>query len=136
MKKLKEFLQKWIKFEIYDTDEEGIYQIYAGVASKDGVRPDLTTHGFNLYFGNSKSTTTGYHEYGFNSAESFKKGTILSLYYISRVSAEEIVGQHIVNAVRKGTPVTETEVTKYIWEGKSQGCPEKWSIYIDLRELE
>ena len=51
MKKIKDFLEQWIKFEIYDTEEEGIYQIYAGV-SKDGVKADLTPHRFNLYFGN------------------------------------------------------------------------------------
>ena len=135
MKKLIEFLDKWINFEIYETDEGGIYQIYAGV-SKEGVSADLSTHGFNLYFGNSKSVVEGYHEYGFNSADSFKKGTILSLYYISRISAQEIVGQHIINAVRKGNAVTDMNVNRYIWEGKSQGCPEKCSIYIDLRDLE
>lgn len=135
MKKLKEFLEKWINFEIFETDKEGIYQIYAGV-SKDGIRADLSTHGFNLYFGNSKTTTNCYHDYGFSSIDLFKKGTILSLYYIAKISAEEIVGQHIINAVRKGNSVTEFDVKKYIWEGRSQGCPERWSIYIDLRNLE
>ena len=41
MKKIKDFLEQWIKFEIYDTEEEGIYQIYAGV-SKDGIKADLS----------------------------------------------------------------------------------------------
>ena len=135
MKKIKDFLEQWIKFEIYDTEEEGIYQIYAGV-SKDGIKADLSPHGFNLYFGNSKNATDKYYEYGFSTLESFKKGTMLALYYISRISAEEIVGQYIVDAVRKGKEVSQTDVKKYIWEGKTQDCPEKWSVYIDVRSLE
>lgn len=135
MKKIKSFLEQWIKFEIYDTEVEGIYQIYAGV-SKNGKTADLSYHGFNLYFGNSKSATKNYHEYGFTSLDSFKKAAILSLYYIARISAEEIVSEYIINAIRDGKPFSETDVDKYIWEGKSEDCPEKWSIYVDLRELE
>ncbi len=135
MKKLKAFLEKWIKFEIYETEKDGIYQIYAGV-SKEGKRADLSNHGFNLYFGNSKSVTKGFHEYGFTSVDAFKKAAVLSLYYISRISAEEIVGEYIINAIRNGKPINETDVDKYIWEGKSEDCPEKWSIYLDLRKLE
>ena len=135
MKKLKHFLEQWIRFEIYDTDEEGIYQIYAGI-SKNGTEVDLTNHGFNLYFGNSKSVTKNHPEYGFKSVELFKKASVLALYYISRISAEEIVGDYIINALRKGKPIDETDPEKYIWEGKAKDCPEKWSIYIDLRKLE
>lgn len=135
MKKIREFLEKWIKFEIYDTEDEGIYQIYAGIA-KNSKEVDLSIHGFNLYFGDSKSTTSGYHDYGFSSLDTFKKAAILSLYYISRISAEEIVGEHIINAIRKGKSITEKDARKYTWEGKSQGCPERWSVFIDLRELE
>ena len=52
------------------------------------------------------------------------------------MSAEEIVSEYIINAIRKGKPLYETDVEKYIWEGKSEDCPEKWSIYVDLRNLE
>ena len=135
MKKIKSFLEKWIKFEIYDTEEEGIYQIYAGI-SKDGRNADLTIHGFNLYFGNKEILTEDYHEYGFNSINAFKKGVILSLYYVSKITAEEIVGDYIINAIRKGKPFEYNDVSKYIWEGKATDCPEKWSIFIDLRKLE
>lgn len=135
MKKLKEFLENWITFEVYDTETEGIYEIYAGI-SKDGIMADLSTHGFNLYFGNNKTITKNHHEYGFKSVSDFKKGAILSLYYISRISAEEIVGEYIINAIRKGKAFEYSEVDKYIWEGKSEGCPEKWSVYMDLRGLE
>ena len=135
MRKIKEFLEEWIHFKIHETEVEGIYQIYSGI-SKDGVKADLSNHGFNLYFGNSKSVTKNYHEYGFGSVESFKKAAILSLYFISKMSAEEIVSEYIINAIRKGKPLYETDVEKYIWEGKSIDCPEKWSIYVDLRNLE
>lgn len=135
MKKIKSFLDKWIKFKVYDTEEDGIYQIYAGI-SKDGTHADLSIHGFNLYFGNKDILTKDYHEYGFNSINAFKKGVILSLYYVSRISAEEIVGDYIINAIRKGKPFEYSEVNKYIWEGKATDCPEKWSVFIDLRKLE
>ncbi|MDD2475759.1 MAG: hypothetical protein PHI32_07595 [Dysgonamonadaceae bacterium] len=132
--KIKDFLEKWIKFEIYETDVESIYQIYSGI-SKNGVKVDLSTHGFNLYFG-SKDMIKNYQQYGFNSLDSFKKAAVISLYQISRISAEEIVKEHIKKANKNGNPVKETNYKKYIWEGKSVDCPEKWSIYMDLRELE
>lgn len=135
MKKLRHFLDKWIKLEVYDTDEEGIYQIYAGV-SKDGMQADLSNHGFNLFFGKEKTLTNDIHDYGFTSIDSFKRAAIISLYNISRLSATEIVGEHIINAIRKGRALEYIDVNKYIWEAKSHDCPERWSIYMDLRELE
>ncbi|NLZ95715.1 MAG: hypothetical protein GX921_07830 [Bacteroidales bacterium] len=135
MKKIISFLEKWIKLEVHDTNEEGVYQIYAGV-SKNGIQADVSTHGFNLYFGNEEALTKDIHEYGFSSVDSFKRAVIISLYYISRISAEEIVGEHIVAAIRKGNSLEHTDVSKYIWEGNSEDCSEKWSIYIDLRNLE
>lgn len=135
MKKIKSYLEKWIKFEVHDTNEDGIYQIYAGI-SKKGTQADISTHGFNLYFGKDKTLTEDIHEYGFSSVDSFKKSVVISLYYMSRISAEQIVGEHIVGAIRKGKLLEHTDISKYIWEGKSVDCPEKWSIYIDLRTLE
>lgn len=135
MKKIISFLENWIKLEVHDTNEEGIYQIYAGVP-KEGIQADVSIHGFNIYFGNDKNLTKDIHEYGFSSVGSFKRAVIISLYYISRISAEEIVGEHIVSAIRKGKQLEHTDISKYIWEGKSDDCPEKWSIYIDLRSLE
>jgi hypothetical protein len=135
MKKLQSFLEKWVKFQVYDTDVEGIYQIYAGV-SKNGIQADFSIHGFNLYFGKDKMLTKDLHEYGFTSVDSFKRAAVISLYYISRISAEEIVGEHIIKAIRNGKPFEYTDVNKYIWEAKSQDCPEKWSVYMDLRKLE
>lgn len=135
MKKIKSYLEKWINFQVHDTNEEGIYQIYAGV-SKEGIMVDISSHGFNLYFGNNKTLTEDIHEYGFSSTNSFKKAVIITLYYISRMSAQEIIGEHIVAAIRKGKQVDHTDTSKYIWEGNAQDCPGKWSIYIDLRKLE
>ena len=63
MEKIQGFLEKWTKFEIYDTDKEGIYQIYAGI-SKNGKHADLTDHGFNLFFEKEKNLTKDIHEYG------------------------------------------------------------------------
>lgn len=135
MKKLKTFLEKWMKFNIYETDDEGIYHIYAGI-SQNGEGVDLSIHGFNLYFGNSKNVTNSFEDYGFQSVESFKKAAVFSLYYISLINAEEIVGGYIVDSLRKGKPLRETEIQKYIWEGISPDCPGKWSVFIDLRALE
>ncbi|MGV8963739.1 MAG: hypothetical protein ACOH2V_10235 [Candidatus Saccharimonadaceae bacterium] len=135
MKKIKSFLEKWIKFEMYDTDIRGIYQIYSGIA-KNSNEVDLSNHGFNLYFGSNKTLIKDYHEYGFNSVEAFKNAVIYSLYYISLLSAEEIVGEHIINSFRDAKPLKENEIHKYIWQGKAKDNPEKWSIYIDLRNLE
>lgn len=135
MKKLKSYLEKWIKFEVQETHEEGIYQIYAGISNK-GKQADISVHGFDLYFGKEKALTKDIHEYGFCSADSFKRAVIISLYYISKISAEEIVGDHIVSVIRKGKQLEHTDISKYIWEGKSEDCPEKWSVYMDLRKLE
>ena len=122
MKKLKTFLEEWIRFDIYETEKEGIYQIYSGV-SKEGKEPDFSDHGFNLYFGNSKTVTKNFHEYGFSSVDAFKRAAILALYYISRISAEEIVGQHIITAIRKGQPLNETNVRKSIVLANSAKLP-------------
>lgn len=135
MKKLQCFLEKWVNQKVYETEEEGIYQIYAGV-SKNGVEADFSRHGFNLYFGKDKMLTKDFHEYGFTTVDSFKRAAILYLYYTSKISAQKIISDHIVNAIRKGKPLEYTHLDKYIWEAKSQDCPEKWSVYIDLRELE
>lgn len=135
MKKIQGFLEKWTKFEIYDTDKEGIYQIYAGI-SKNGKHADLSNHGFNLFFGKEKNLTKDIHEYGFSSVDSFKRAVIISLYYISKISAEEIVCEYIVNALRKGKVLEHTDVNYYIWEAISEDCPKKWSIYMDLTKLE
>ena len=135
MNTVKAFLEKWIKFEIYETDEGGIYQIYAGIA-KNCDEVDLSTHGFNLYFGNSESLTKNYYEYGFSTAEAFKVAVVYSLYYIAVLSAEEIVAEHIVKAFRSGKRISDTKIHKYISEGHSTDCPGKWSVYIDLRKLE
>ena len=134
MKKVKLFLDKWIKFEIFDTETEGIYQIYAGTANKNQI--EISTHGFNLYFGSNKSLTKNYDEYGFKSINTFKRAVVLSLYYLSRISAEEIVSEHIINTLRKDIPLEDTNPENYIWEGRSPDNPEKWSVFIDLRKLE
>ena len=133
MRKINSFLEQWIKFEVYDTDIDGLYQIHAGISLKGKV--NLTNHGFNIYFGNNKSLTSDYYEYGFNTIDSFKRATILSLYYIARITAEKIVGAHIIEALRKGKFINETNPQKYIWEGKSHDSLERWSIFMDLRKL-
>ena len=131
---LKSFLDKWIQFKLYDTQTEGVYQIYAGIFSKGNI--DLTNHGFNLYFGNDKSLSYDYKDYGFISLNSFKRATVLSLYFIARISAEEIVAEHIINALRSGKIINETNPRKYIWEGKSDDGLQRWSIFMDLSKLE
>lgn len=135
MKRLKVFLEKWIKFEVYETETEGIYQIYAGI-SKNENEVDLSLHGFNLFFGTNNNLTQNYHDYGFKTADSFKKAAIYSLYYTSVISAREIVGDCIVDTFRNGRLLHETDPAKYIWEAKAMDNPEKWSIYMDLRNLE
>ena len=132
--KIKGFLEKWIKFEIYETETESVYQIYAGI-SKNGKEVDLSTHGFNLYFG-SKDVIKDYQQYGFNSLDSFKKAAMISLYQISCISAEEIVKEYIEKANKNGKLIKKADFKKYIFERISHDCPEKWSIYMDLRELE
>lgn len=109
--------------------------MYAGV-SKNGIQADFSKHGFNLFFGKEKQITNNIHEYGFNSKETFKRAVVIPLYYISRISAEQIVSEHIVNAIRKGRELDNIDIDTYIWEAKSQDCPEKWAIYMDLRSLE
>lgn len=134
MDNIKNFLDKWIKFKVFETQTEGIYQIYAGFSTKGNI--DFSIKGFNLYFGSDKSLSYDYRDYGFTSLNSFKRAALLSLYFIARLSAEEIVGEHIINAIRKGNLVHEVNPKKYIWEGKSDDDLQRWSIFMDLRKLE
>lgn len=134
MIKVKSFLEKWIQFKVYETQTEGIYQIYAGIFLKEKI--DLTNQGFNLYFGTDKSLSYDFRDYGFTSLNSFKKAALLSLYFIARISAEEIVAEYIINAVRSGKVINETNPREYIWEGKSDDGLQRWSIFMDLSNLE
>ena len=134
MNKIKSFLDKWIKFKVYDTQKDGIYQIYAGIFLKGEI--DLSNKGFNLYFGSDKSLSYDYKEYGFTSLNSFKRAAVLSLYFIARVTAEEIVAEHIINAIRSGMMINETNPRKYIWEGESDDGLQRWSIFMDFSKFE
>lgn len=84
----------------------------------------------------TQTLTKNFEDFGFSSLRNFKRGTMLTLYYISKISAERIVGEYIVNSERRGKPIKQTDVNKYIWEGESEDCLGKWSVYIDLRQLE
>ncbi len=134
MKKIKQFLNQWVLFEILDTETKGVYEIHAGV-SKDGQEVELSLEAFDIFFVESNKFTRKHIEYGFKSIYELKMAAITALYFIALLKAQEIVAQHIVNSFRNESSSKEINLKSHIYEGQATGDPIKWSIFMDIRNI-
>ena len=134
MKTTKFFLDQWISFEIFETKTKGLYEINVGVTT-DGIGVDLTVDGFDRLFGENKHAAEKFSTYGFDSIDELKLAAVSGLYYTCLSSALTLVGQHIINLLRKGTFMPSIDAKKLIYGGRSSDNPEMYSLYMDLRGL-
>ncbi len=134
MKKIKQFLNQWVLFDILDTNTKGIYEIHAGI-SKNGKEVDLSLEAFDQFFYDSKKFTRNYAEYGFKSEDELKMAAITALYFTALDKGGKIVSQHLVNSFRNDCTLQEVNLKSHIYEGPATDNPTKWSIFMDIRGL-